>query len=594
MVKSDFVAEVFLTPQPELWKATLPATIMLTTTSPGYFRLTLAALAGTIMMISTAVAQQKDKDNDSRAKRFIARHEATIRPQEIESNRCWWEANTTGSDAAYKKKEEIETRLDLLLANRQTFAELKTIKEQAIRDPLVARQIAVLYLQYLGQQIDPELIKEMSARSNAVEKAYSVYRARVGGKELTENEVHDVLRTSKDSAQRRAVWEASKAVGPILAPDLKKLARLRNRAARQLGFKDFQVMQLALAEQSQEQVLRLFDELDGLTRGPFHAAKAEIDAALARQCGVGVDELRPWHYHDPFFQEAPAIYGDFGSVYRQIDIIKLVRKFYEGIGLPIDDVLVRSDLFEKPGKSPHAFSQDIDREGDVRVLGNVVPGQEWLKMMLHELGHAAYSKNIPRSVPYVLRVESHALTTEGVAMMFERLAGDARWLRAMGVSVPDAEKFALASHKLDRNQLLIFSRWCQVVFRFEMALYDNPEQDLNRVWWDLVEKYQELKRPEGRNQPDYASKIHIATAPVYYQSYLLGQLFASQVHHAIAREALHGADPATVVYVGKPAVGQFLRERVFEPGCTMDWNQLTRHATGAELNSKAFAEDLKD
>ena len=24
----------------------------------------------------------------------------------------------------------------------------------------------------------------------------------------------------------------------------------------------------------------------------------------------------------------------------------------------------------------------------------------------------------------------------------------------------------------------------------------------------------------------------------------------------------------------------------------MDWNQLTRHATGEELNSKAFAEDL--
>ena len=67
------------------------------------------------------------------------------------------------------------------------------------------------------------------------------------------------------------------------------------------------------------------------------------------------------------------------------------------------------------------------------MLANVVPGQEWLATMLHECGHAAYSKNIPRSVPYVLRIESHALTTEGVAMMFERLAGDPRWLQAMGV-----------------------------------------------------------------------------------------------------------------------------------------------------------------
>jgi peptidyl-dipeptidase A len=352
-------------------------------------------------------------------------------------------------------------------------------------------------------------------------------------------------------------------------------------------------MQLALAEQSQEQVLKIFDELDALTRGPFHAAKAEIDAVLARQCGVDITDLRPWHYQDPFFQESPAIYGNFEPIYRPIDTIKTVRKFYEGIGLPIDDVLARSDLFEKPGKCPHAFCQDMDREGDVRVLANVVPGREWLGTMLHELGHAAYEKNLPRSIPYVLRVESHPLTTEGVAMMFERLAGDPRWLRAMGVRVPDAEKFALASHKLQRNQLLVFSRWCQVVFRFEMALYDNPEQDLNRVWWDLVEKYQEVKRPEGRNAPDYASKIHIATNPVYYQSYMLGQLFASQVHHAIAHDVLH-ADPAAAVYVGNTAVGRFMRQRVFEPGDTLDWNALTRHATGAELNSKAFAADIKD
>jgi peptidyl-dipeptidase A len=561
-------------------------------TSPTLFHFTLAVLAGTTIMLSTASAQTPD--NDARAQQFIARHEAAVRPLEVESSRRWWEANTTGSDEAFRKKEEIETRLDLLLANRETFAELKAIHAQPIHDALLARQIAVLYLQYLGRQIDPELIKEMSARSNAVEKAYGNFRAKVGGKELTENQVRDVLRTSKDSAQRQAVWEASKAVGPVLEPDLKKLARLRNRAAQQLGFKNFHVMQLALAELGQEQVLKLFDELDAMTRGPFHAAKAEIDAALARQCGVSVADLRPWHYHDPFFQESPAIFGDYEPVYRQIDTLKVVRKFYEGIGLPIDDVLGRSDLLEKPGKSPHAFSTDIDREGDVRVLANVVPGHEWLETMLHECGHAAYSKNIPRSVPYVLRIESHALTTEGVAMMFERLAGDPRWLAAMGASVPDAEKFAAASHKLTRNKLLIFSRWCQVVFRFEMALYDNPEQDLNRVWWDLVEKYQEVKRPEGRNQPDYASKIHIATVPVYYQSYMLGQLFASQVHHAIAREVLHGADPATAVYVGDPAVGRFMRERVFGPGCTLDWNQLTRHATGEELNSKAFAADLKD
>ena len=29
---------------------------------------------------------------------------------------------------------------------------------------------------------------------------------------------------------------------------------------------------------------------------------------LAANCGVKVADLRPWHYHDPFFQESPAVF----------------------------------------------------------------------------------------------------------------------------------------------------------------------------------------------------------------------------------------------------------------------------------------------
>ena len=86
-------------------------------------------------------------------------------------------------------------------------------------------------------------------------------------------------------------------------------------------------------------------------------------------------------------------------------------------------MIARSDLYEKKGKSPHAFCTDIDREGDVRVLANIVPNEYWMGTMLHELGHSVYSsKNIPQTLPYVLRSEAHILTTEGVAMMFERLS----------------------------------------------------------------------------------------------------------------------------------------------------------------------------
>ena len=82
------------------------------------------------------------------------------------------------------------------------------------------------------------------------------------------------------------------------------------------------------------------------------------------------------------------------------------------------------------------------------------------------------------------------------------------------------------------------------------------------------------------------------SAPAYYHNYLMGELFADQVLHAIARDVLHGVDPSQASFVGNKAVGDFLKERVFEPGRSLDWNALTRHATGEELNAKAFAAEI--
>ncbi len=131
------------------------------------------------------------------------------------------------------------------------------------------------------------------------------------------------------------------------------------------------------------------------------------------------------------------------------------------------------------------------------------------------------------------------------------------------------------------------------MLRFEKSMYENPDQDLNKLWWDLVEKYQMVKRPPNRSAPDYASKVHLVVAPVYYHNYMMGELFASQLHHAIAREVFHGADPNTVVYAGEKGVGDFMKKKVFEPGRTLRWNELTKFATGEELNAKAFAEDFR-
>jgi peptidyl-dipeptidase A len=66
---------------------------------------------------------------------------------------------------------------------------------------------------------------------------------------------------------------------------------------------------------------------------------------------------------------------------------------------------------------------------------------------------------------------------------------------------------------------------------------------------------------------------------------MMGQLFASQVHHAICREVLHGANLQTALYVGNKTVGEFMKKKVFDPGRRKPWNALTEYATGKPLNA---------
>lgn len=526
----------------------------------------------------------------------IEEHLKKIKPLELASNRAWWVANTSGKDEDFKAKEDAQNKIDAALADKAMFARIKALYDgrHKYASSETVRQLELLYLQYLEKQVSPDLLKKITSKANAVEQSFNVYRPNVDGQELSDSQVRETLKKSTDSRRRQSIWEASKGVGKNVEADLKELVVLRNQAAKELGFANFHVMMLTLNEQTTDGLFTLFDDLDELTKGPFTAAKAEIDNKLAKSFGIKPAELMPWHYHDPFFQESPTVFdADLDLPYKTADILDLCRRFYRGINLPIERVLERSDLYEKKGKSPHAFCTDIDRDGDVRVLANIVPNEYWMGTMLHELGHSVYSSlNIPATRPYLLRGEAHILTTEGVAMQFERFSKSRAWLEKMGVKVADGAKFDVAAKKVQRNQLLIFSRWCQVMLRFEKGMYENPNQDLNALWWSLVEKYQQVKKPAGRNAPDYASKIHICSAPVYYHNYMMGQLFASQVHHAMAKD-LNGGDVNGFLYIDNPKVGEWMTRKVFAMGRLLPWNELTQYATGAKLSAEAFAKDFR-
>jgi peptidyl-dipeptidase A len=453
-----------------------------------------------------------------------------------------------------------------------------------------------MYRAFVPGQADPQLQKRIVALENDVEQVFNTFRARVGDKTLTENDVRDVLANSTDSAAVEAAWKAYMEVGRQADGRLRELVRLRNETARQLGFRDYFAMQLALQEIDETELFKVFDELDELTRQPFSDLKREMDAARAVRFRINVSELRPWHYGDLFFQEAPG--GgevNLDDLFKNTNLQELCKKYYDSIGLTADDILARSDLYEKPGKCPHAFSADLDRAGDTRVLANLKPNILWANTLLHELGHSLYDKYIRPDVPFVLHTAAHGLTTEGIAEMFGALVKNKDWLgQVLQVEPAELARIAPAVHRSLRTERLMFARWTQVMVRFERGMYGQPDQDLGRLWWELKERYQLLNPPETVARPDYAAKIHILTTPVYYHNYMLGELFAAQVRHHVTREVLGLAEGTEPSFYERPAVGEYLRDKIFGPGSLYSWNELTRRATGEPLTAKFFADELRE
>ena len=549
-----------------------------------------------ISLLLLAGCNSKQEKMKNELTDFIHKHDSVLIPLYKETALASWNAAISGKKEDFKISEDLNLKMMALYANKASLKKLEEIKVSGmITDSLLNRELDVLYRSFLMAKADTAKLNAMVRMGTVIEQKYGNFRTEVRGKMLSDNDVEDILKTSKDVGYQKEVWEAQKKIGPVVADDIRKLVKLRNEVAKDLGFRNYHEMSLTLSDQDPHDVSKLFNELDSLTKTAFAQVKGDIDTYFVSYYSLkSRDELMPWNYQDRFFQEAPKIYDvDLDKYYKDKNLETLTTGFYEGIGLPIGDMIKKSDLYEKPGKNQHAFCTDLDNEGDVRVLCNIKPNAKWMNTMLHEFGHAVYDKNIDTGLPFVLRDPAHTFTTEAIAMMFGRFSSNPQWIKDMtDISEEEKMKIAENSFKTLRLEQLVFSRWAQVMYRFEKGMYENPDQDLNKFWWDLVEKYQLLKRPEGRNEPDWATKIHIATYPCYYHNYLLGELLASQLYYHIVGTIIKSGDYKFQSFVGNKEVGAFLKDKIFMPGSRWYWNEMIEKATGEKLTAKYYAKQF--
>lgn len=520
---------------------------------------------------------------------FLADITKRTKQKTVASREAYWNAMASGKAEDYARCEQLELERIRLFQNKEEYELVKKFLNET-HDAATHRQLVLFHNEYLAAQGDPQLLKTIIEKATAVEKAFNTKRAVIDGKEYTDNEIKEILRTSTDQALLQKAWEAYMHKGEAVQHQVTELAHLRNKLAKSLGFKDFHVMSLHIGEQTQEQILTIFDELAHLTDKPFHELKNEIDEHLRKKHGV--EHTRPWHYQDPFFQSSVEIYSSNVDEYYNLDMVPVAKEFYASIGLPVDEILAHSDLYEREGKYQHACCLDVDGEGDVRIMQNMKPGEYWAETTLHELGHGVHFKYMDRKMPWVLRA-SHTLVTEAIAQLFGRLSKNPAFMkRYTKISPAELEHIKVQLYKTLRMRQLVFSRWSQVMFRFEKEMYANPNQDLDALWASLVKKYQLLDLAGTKGK--WAAKIHLSVYPCYYHNYLLGELYASQIHNTLCTKVIGTTNLREADYAENLGVGTFLSHKIFALGHSVPWNDLVEKSTGEKLSAKHYVKQFVD
>lgn len=521
---------------------------------------------------------------------FVERLTGQLAPLAKARAEAGWALATGGDEADSDALAAASVALERAIGDPEQYLTVRRlVSEDTPRgeDPAVARSLALVEKWMIARQGEAKKREEIVAKEAALRRTYGTFRGTIDGKPHSGVELERILAESEDDALRKKAWEATKQVGEVVRPAVIELVKLRNEVARSQGYRDHYAMALELGELSEERLFATLGKLEKATRTPFRTRKAVYDAERARDLGVDLEKIQPWHYTNPFFQSVQVPESlSLDSEYENCDLEAVATRFFDGLGMNVRGVLEASDLYPREGKDEHAFCMHVDRKQDVRVLANLRPSERWMSTLLHELGHAAYDRYIDQ--PWLLSRPAHTLVTEAIAMLMGRQSIDLEFLLEY-LELP-AIKVTPLSGEIRRFQcfrMQAFTRWVLVMTHFERDLYADPDrEDLDDRWWELKKKYQLVERPEGRTGADWAAKRHLALSPVYYQNYIYGELLASQLRHVVIERA------RTNSIVDSLYAGELLIQEVFRHGSLYRWDHLVERATGEPLNPDHFVREF--
>ena len=464
----------------------------------------------------------------------------------------------------------------------------------------------------------PGAAAELADITTRLDSTYSVGKFEYQGRQITLDEASQLLATTRDPAEARALYEGWRTISPVMAPDYARMVAIANEGSTELGFADTGAMWRAgydmepdafAAETDRlwEQVKPFYENLHCYVRNRLNEKYG--DAVQPDHGPIRADLLgNMWsqQWGNIYDVVAPATGGASSYdmterlVANNYDARRMVETgegFYVSVGLPeLPQTFWERSQITRPRDREvvcHASAWDLDNLEDIRIKMCTEVNAEDFYTVHHELGHNYYQRAY-KDQPFLFKNGANDGFHEAIGDFVGLSALTPTYLNQIGLleSVPgEAEDIPfLLKMALDKIAFMPFGlmvdRWRWGVFNGETS-----PSEYNDAWSANMLRYQGLVPPGPRpdNAFDPGAKYHIpGNTP--YTRYFLAHIYQFQFHKAACEQAGWTGPLHRCSVYGNEAVGARFNA-MMEMGQSRPWPEAMEAFTGQRENDASAVAD---
>lgn len=497
---------------------------------------------------------------------FIKRHIERVKPLKEKHSEALWQAYTgkssfsklldysNESDSIFlsssKPPEYYQSLLNNIYDNSSEYEILQKInKSGLIKDSLLQRQFMKLFRQYLVSHNNWD----------DSEKQQILLFEQFFDLKKSESAFFDSIENTQLNADPRNLWIDRYMA---LSNDFKNLIKSKNNDARKMGYQNYFELEMDFNGVDYNQLDSFINIIEQGTQSDYLQLIEMCKNEICKQFNINESQIEPVHYS--YILSQTYLPNAWNKSFDKAETINIINSFFGFGAFDTETIINKSDLWYQKDKINQNFfyCHDLDKN-DFRIYTNIQPNTQGINVLLHVFGHVLHYRSIDQSIPYLLK-EPSTISTEAIATYFDdKLYYSPSLRKLMGLPETNNHPF----YEIYTNPYRIFSiRQLIRTIRFQQAMFENPDQDFNQLWWDLTKRFMLFETSDKQRLPEWITQQHIIYANGVHVYYLLAIAISAQLE----------------TYFPDDEIGPIID--FMKHGDLYDWQLLIEMVTGEKLN----------